>query len=653
MVLSLDRPVEADESTPVEPPADRARPRVWRHWPSALIALAYLGAAVAIMGTLWADPSGRTFAANPSDQTWFEWMLVHGVRVFTHGENPLHTAQLNAPAGVNLMANTNVLTLSLLMAPLTALLGPSIVYALLLTLGLAGTAYAWYHVIYRHLLHDRIAAIVGGAICGFGPGIIAHTNGHPNLTAQFLVPLILWRVLALRTSRHLWRDGAIVTALVIGQLFINEEVLLNTALAGTLFVIAYALMHPSALHDAPRLLAGVGIAALFGVVLAAYPIWYQFTANGHVDGLPAYQHDFPYRLPLVSFVTLPSQSLFGSPNPTLSHPAEENSFLGWAMVAVVAAIVILLWRRQPAVRALAVVGVVFAYASLGDRISVSNPELSYPYSLWSHLQSLPVFNSILPTRLALVVLPVVGLLFAYGIASARAALRSRPRPERPEPPDRIAGRRRSSVRVLDRAASVKRPLAVRATAVLGLLAMAGALVTIVPTQPPTTAREPVPAFFTDGTWREYVPAGYTVLTADPVDRVANMRWSIVNGLAFGIPGGYFIGPDDAGVGRFGPVPRPTLSLLITAERGHSVSPTRARIKQAVADIRYWHTAIIVLTDGHPGESQTFKLLDGLFGPAQNVDGVWIWDVRALTDGPEETYAGVGGGAVAPLPLSVR
>jgi hypothetical protein len=542
---------------------------------------------------------------------------------------------------------------------------------------------------------------------------------------QFLVPLILWRALALRQSVHLWRDGALLAGLVVLQLFINEEVLLDTAIAGTLFVVAYVAMYPAALRpsgsqlsgsqlsgsqpsgsrpsgsrtsvlrSAPRMLRGIGVAALIGAVLVAYPIWYQFTGSGMVNGLPAYQHEFPYRLPLISYVTLPAQSLFGSPNLALAHPAEQNSFLGWPMVIVAVAIALVLWRRSPSVRALTVVGLVFAYASLGDRVTVSNPAVSYPYSLWSHLEHAPIFNSVLPTRLALVVLPVVGLLFAHGVARALDALRPG---VRGPAADRHTDRRRLRVRFLDRAAPARKPLLVRpllerpllvrpllvrpllvrpllvrpllqwplamrpravrrfvarVTAVLGLVAMAGALATIVPRQPVTTAREPVPAFFTDGTWRRYVPGGYSVLTADPVDRVANMRWSIVNDLAFGIPGGYFLGPDTTGVARFGPVPRPTLSLLTSIERGHSYAVTRARIVQAIADIRYWHTAIIVLTPDHPYEAKTFAVLDGLFGPAQDVDGVWLWDVRPLTDGTVATYFGVAGGALRPLPLSIR
>ena len=606
-------------------PSTGRRQRTRPDWIAVLVILVYVGAAIAVMGDLWADPSRLSFVNDANDPTFFEWMLWHGVSVLTHGANPFHTDALNVPLGVNLMANTNVLALALPLAPLTVWLGPYVVYALIFTAGLAGTAYAWYHVMYRHFIGDRVAAIIGGAICGFGPGIIAHTNGHPNITAQFLVPLILLRALELRRSDRLVRDGLVLGVLIVVQAFINEEILLDTALAGLVFTIGYTAFRPGVLQGAGRLLRGAAVAALCSGAALAYPLWQQFTGAGHVNGLPLSQTEYPYRLPLSSFVTLPGQSLLGDPvrDLALSHPTEQNSFLGWPVVVIAVAIVIVLWRSSPAVRALAIVGGVFTYASLGDRITVADPSRSYPYSLWSHVDKLPVFDSILPTRLALVVLPLVGLLFAHGIAAARRGLTGRPYP------------------------------LVRASAMLSLLVMAGALVTVIPTQPPTTAAPAVPRFFLDGTWQRYVPSGYTVLSASPLDRVQSMRWAVATGGELAVSGGYFFGPDATGRARYGPIPRPTTSLLRSAERGTLHKPHPATIRTAVADLRYWRTAIIVLAPDQPGAPATIGTLNGMFGPGEFIDGVHLWDVRPITTGPQATYAGVGGRAGRPLPLLIR
>jgi hypothetical protein len=47
---------------------------------------------------------------NYPDQVQFEWFLSNGANAIAHGENPLFTAKLNAPYGVNLMANTQTET---------------------------------------------------------------------------------------------------------------------------------------------------------------------------------------------------------------------------------------------------------------------------------------------------------------------------------------------------------------------------------------------------------------------------------------------------------------------------------------------------------------------------------------------------------------
>src|SRR5947209_11273553 len=200
----------------------------------------YLLAAGWVLRNLWGDPARLDPAANTSDPGFFEMALIHATRIFTHGEHPLLTAQINAPHGVNLMANTGVLGLTVPLVPVTALVGSSVAFVLLLMLGLAGTATAWYHVLSRYVVRHRFAAALGGGFAGFAPGLVNHANAHPNLTAQFLLPLIVWRALTLRTVRQ----GVMLGLLVTWQAFINEELLFLTALGVLIFIGGYAAQRP-------------------------------------------------------------------------------------------------------------------------------------------------------------------------------------------------------------------------------------------------------------------------------------------------------------------------------------------------------------------------------------------------------------------------
>src|SRR2546430_6073759 len=151
-------------------------------------------------------------------------MLAHGARVVFHGANPFVSLQMNVPGVVNMMANTSILGLSLPLAPVTALFGTRVSYVLLLVLALSGTAMSWYWVMSRRLVRSRLGAFVGGAFCGFAPGMISHATGHPNIVGQFLVPFLVWRLIRLREPGRAVRNGVAARLLIVWHAFLNEEI---------------------------------------------------------------------------------------------------------------------------------------------------------------------------------------------------------------------------------------------------------------------------------------------------------------------------------------------------------------------------------------------------------------------------------------------
>ncbi|MEK8107464.1 hypothetical protein NKG94_24185 [Micromonospora sp. M12] len=141
---------------------------------------------------------------------------------------------MNAPDGVNLMANTSVLGLGVPLTPVTLLFGSQVAFCVAVVCCLAGTAVAWYALLRRRLVTSRSAAAVGGLICGFAPGMIAQAGAHPHIAAQFLVPGILalvFRPASDATWRDVWRSGVGLGLLLVWQVFIGEEVLVFLALA--------------------------------------------------------------------------------------------------------------------------------------------------------------------------------------------------------------------------------------------------------------------------------------------------------------------------------------------------------------------------------------------------------------------------------------
>jgi len=622
------------------PPVTAGRRRTRRA--DAAVAAVALALATWVTSGLWAGPGSRAITVNASDQALFEWLLAYGAHAFTHGENPLLTYLLNAPDGVNLAVNTSITVYAVAFAPLTLLLGPPVTFLVILTLNLAGTGFAWYWLLSRlpsggdtePFIRSRLAAAVGGLFCGFAPGMVSHANAHLNWTAGWLVPIIVWRVLALRgpagtrPDRHGgWlRDGAILGVLVAVAFSIAAEGLFFTALACGVFLGGWAL-HPSRRAEAraalPRLLRALGVTALVATTALAYPLWLHFLGpqGFHGTGFDARVHSED----ILAYGAYPQRSLAGQVGLDTSlapNETEENSFFGLPLLVLVVACLALLWRhaepgRRATLRALGITAAVFTILSWGPRVKINGEITDIPLP-YAPLTGAPVFNAALPARLALVVAPVIGILLALAL-------------------DRLVTAHR--VTAAHPAATVRRS---RWAARLWTAGFAVALLPLLPVSLLTTEREPVPSFITSGAWRAHVsPGGVLAPVPFTLDVLPDgQRWQ-AHALAhrqgeFAIPSGFFLGPGGPdGRGRIGPVPRATDALLLEVARTGEVPPvTGADRAAARADLRYWGAEVVVLADQVHGAKfpvsadALLRATTDLLGPPERVHDVWLWRASA-------------------------
>lgn len=616
----------------------------------------YLLLGVWVMAEHWADVTHRISAHLPTDHSWFEWLFSHGAYSLRHLENPLFSARQNVPDGVNLMANTSLLGVTLPMAPITWLLGPQYSYVIYLSAALAATASTSYWVLSRYLVRSRTAAFVGGAFLGFAPGVIHHANGQPNFASNFLLPIIVARVLRLGTppaagsstggpgaeqagasadrpaapGRVRWlRDGVVLGLLVAYQIFINEEMLLLTALACAVIVVAYAVQRPAAARA--RLvpfLRSLGTAAVLALLLVGYPIWFQFNGAQSYRGLQGGVFH-SWGEDVWAFVTYARDTLAGSPavEATIGR-TEQNTWFGWPLVCLAVLVTVLLWRVSLPARIAAVVGALFAVASLGPQIRF-NGELTELDGPWRLIPpDVPLVEMMMPTRLSLVTAGAIGVLLALAwdhVATLRA-----------EAPTRAADAGQSTApgSMADAgqtAGAAAGPGSARRVRVLAYAAVALALVPLIPRPLPTKPVDPPPRFITSGAWRDYVPPGRTLVPVpipSNVHGLSTLRWSALTRHEFPVPGGYFIGPGPQGEGIFGAPSRPTTALIYRTmdARGVPVLTDDDRAR-AIEDLRYWKAAVVVLGK-HDHEADLLALMTGLLGPAQRVDDVWLWDFRS-------------------------
>ncbi|MGR6321257.1 DUF2079 domain-containing protein [Micromonospora soli] len=600
-------------SSPFLTPGPSRAPATRDRWADLVVVLAAVALAIWVTSGMWWDPNTRTITVNSSDQALFEWLLAFGGHAVTHGENPFFTHLINVPHGVNLAVNTSITVYAVVFAPLTYLIGPPATFLVILTLNLAATAVAWYWLLSRYLVGSRLAAGVGGLFIAYCPAMVSHANAHLNWTAGWLVPLLIWGVFRLRRPGTAVRGGIVLGVLVAVAFSIAAEGLFFTALAVAFFLLLWAV-HPARRAEAraalPSFLRGLGVTALVAGVLLAYPLWLHFAGpqRFHGTGFDPLIHSED----IAAYGSFPRRSLAGwaglgtslAPNPT-----EENSFFGIPLLLLaVGCFAFLRSRADRAFRAtltaLGVTAVVFAVLSWGPkaRWNGRRTDQLLPFGV---LDNLPVINAALPSRLALVVAPVIGLLLAYTIDELRA-----------RPPRR------------------------RAIELAWAAGFAVALLPLLPTPLLTSVREPVPAFITSGTWQRYVSPG-GVLTPLPltIDVYPDgQRWQAY-ALAhrqgeFRIPSGFFLGPGGPeGRGRIGPVPRTFDSLMDQAGRTGLVPiVTEGSIAQSRADLRYWGVETVVLADRVHGakfdvdEEALRRTATALLGPPERVDDVWVWRV---------------------------
>jgi hypothetical protein len=572
--------------TTASPPAAAARGR-WHGlsggWAVAAVLACYLLAALAVTGRLWADPASRTVAGNPNDADLFAWFLRYSASAVAHGRLPaLVTAAMNAPQGINVMWNTSILLPGVLLTPVTLLLGPQTALTVMMTVGFAGSAASLFLVLRRWEVSTGAAALAG-AVYGFSPALLQASIGHYNLQFAVLPPLIIDAGLRLcLRSQAPVRDGLRLGLLATAQLFTGEELLLLTGLAGLLLVAVLAAGRPRAVPARLRAAAaGFGVAAGVMLLLAGYALWVQFFGPLTQRG-SSFTPDF-FKNDLSSFVTPSGYLLFHTAASAAAAARYQGGapeylgYLGWPLLAVLAAGLVAFWR-QPAVRATGVALAVLGLLSLGAHPLINgtvHPGVTLP---WRWLESVPVLGSALPDRMSIIADGLAAALLAFCIDLVRA-----------------------------RAASV-RWLAAGATAVAVL-----ACLPLIPRPLPVASAPRLPAGWSAAFAALRLPPQARVLVV-PVPTAtctAALRWQADTGDPAQLIGGYFVGPAWNGLAYIeGNGVGVTASYLDMLSSCGPAQPAPAR-SQVDANLRTWQPAAVVAVT-RP-DSSLGRYLEGLFG----------------------------------------
>jgi hypothetical protein len=635
-------------------PAQTARERPARSGRAAtwLILAGYVLLAFGMTWRRWVDPASRvpTTDVGISDDVYLSsWSLHYVATALTQGHLPaLVTTALNWPRGVNLMWNTSMLLPGIVLTPLTILAGPNASLAVLVTLGFAGSAAALFYVLRRWGVSIWAAALAG-AIYGFSPAMRVAAEAHYHLQFAVLPPLIIDAALTLATGRKRTfgiargtgtdeadgaseADGATAPSvggislrwlrskwarniytgiwlglLIAAQLFIAEELLVDTALAGLLMLIVLVICRPKAV---PRRIlpvaAGVGVAAVIVFAICGHALFVQF--GGPLAEVGSPWHVSRYGNPPSDFVVAPDSMMLHGSNYLLfiqrtgQRIVEYFAYLGWPMLVVVLAAGIVCWRDLRARMAIVTFAVLELLSIGGHGAYLDGWHIQPKYLPWHYLQNLAVLADLLPNRISLLADGAAAVVLACAVDRAWAAAR--------------------------KAQDWRRP----AIAGVAAAAIVAAIVPILPQTLATSSLPPVPPGWTQVLARLHLRPGDPVLELPIVNPAWSMEMIAVNDEPYSVVGGYCITP--AANKHAAPCDtkltltsyqQTTLLRLKLLAYGYPVTNQPSHLTMLAA-IEAWRPAAVVTAQG--GNSELGRYLLGFFGrPTAHKGSVLAWRLR--------------------------
>ncbi|HEY5985103.1 MAG TPA: hypothetical protein VIV12_01790 [Streptosporangiaceae bacterium] len=633
-----DSPVRPSHSLAVSTvPRQRGRLRLSRVPAWLPAAAVYLAAGVAMWWRAWSGYPRSSMVCACGDPASFAWFISWPAYALSHGQSLFFTSQVHVPMGMNLLVNTSVLALGVVLAPVTWLFGPILSLNVALTAAPVLSALSACACLRRALKLGWTASFVGGLLFGFSPFMMRNEAvNHLQVSFLALTPLIFWCCYELAVAQRgtWWRWGLGLGVLVALQFFVGVEILtiiaLTAALSLSLAFFAALTRKGTLSAKFPFAVRGFVLAGAVAGALLAYPLWFALAGPGHIQGA-----DWPYPAANgLARVVLPlAQSSFQQAHlPMIGYLGRAGTLGGYlgvpALAALVAAVVAV---RRPLTKLCAAVTFILVWLSLGaSNLPVSHGgEPAWLWLPWRAFDHVPVLDKMTPANFSAAVV--------WFVAMAGALLVDRIWPAAPAAGTQAAmirpGATRATVLPATRAATIR---------------MVGAgslsLVLVIPwllswPLPFRTNPVPTPAWVSHNGAR--LPASAVVLLYPfPSSyRDQALVWQATSGLRYRIVGGRGIvaGPGGAADHGLAPgTPEGTMSALSASYSPHAhmwlpPPPTPAAVRSFRGALRTWDVTNIVMTSGGRQPDYARQWLATVLGtPPKLENGAWVWnDVQRL------------------------
>jgi hypothetical protein len=351
------------------------------------------------------------------DMRYYSWFFAWWPRALLSGWNPLLTHVLWTPHATNMAWVTSIPGPSLLMTPVTILLGPVVAVNLLALAAPPLSAWGCY-LLCRRITSRFWPAAAGGYLFGFSTYEIAQMQGHLNLVLVFCAPLCVYLVL-----RHL--DGSmgrrrfvlLLAATLALQLSISTEVFATMSVFGAIAMGGAfpfgprerrgELLRTGGLIGLSYLGAGLFMSPLLFYATKSFPVPPRDVVRQSVDAL--------------GFVVPRTYELVGghafrrSSQPFTASLVEDGAYLGVPLLLVLVCYG-LTRRRERLTWFLLGLTALFAVAAMGPVLHIAGRmSITLP---WRIAIGLPLLKFAQPDRFTVYVALAVGVIASIWLASA-------------------------------------------------------------------------------------------------------------------------------------------------------------------------------------------------------------------------------------------
>ena len=604
-----------------------------RRWlPTYLVAGSlYLLASLGLWWHVWTSGPSSVMTCDCSDAGRMVWSFGWTSFALSHGHALLFSSWLFHPTGLNLLTDTTVPAIALVLSPVTLSSGPVAAVNVAVTLIPVVSALTMFWLL-RRWVRWAPAAFVGGLAYGFSAAVIVQLSfGWLNLACTALLPLMVGcadELLVRQRARPL-RVGVLLGLLVVVEFFISTEVVLLvgvSAVVAVALLVGYAAVHDriDLRHRLPHALVGLAGAAVVAGVLLAYPVWLFLAGPAHLTGM-VWSTNVPGELgnSLSNFwshqgqwgsfsaqqLARASQANGGYDGPAAPSP----SYLGPG-VLVVLVVGTCIWRSDRRLWFFGALGLITAALSLRSGGGHWGP--------WALLDHLPIVDNAVQSRFVVVFGLCASVMAAAIIDHSRSATgrwvgeRGSHRADRSSPP---TGRRSGP-----RAGAA-------AGLVVSLVVVVPGAVALAPNLPLTVRPVSVPAWFAQT--GAHLPPGQVLATYPfaTADSQASVPWQAIEGMPYKMAGGG--GPSGTGA-RAGAY---KLGFSVLWDASVPIVPppdlsatNLAAVRQA---LRAWGVTMVVVPDDHGlpayqtarGMAYGVGFFTAVLGSApMRQPGAWVW-----------------------------